>query len=143
MTCRILRVSGAMSLTYRISPSGDRLRIVGKGRITTPGFIRIVGRVLSSPRHRTDATVLVDLRNATHRPNDKTGVIDMARELGHFNPVLKGNIAIVVGPSLAFPAEILAAHLREAMHVAIRVFIDLTAAEAYCWGTGHPSRGAG
>jgi hypothetical protein len=121
-----------MSLAYRISPSGDRVRIVGIGEITTDDCIGMVKRVLSNPRRRPNATALIDLRDATYKPQDQAEVIDVAMALATFHSRVKNHIAIVAKQSTIFPAEIFAAYLRKATHLGIRVFADIAAAKAYC-----------
>lgn len=131
-----------MAFAYRISSSGDQVRIVGTGKITTAQCIRIVDRVMSDPRRHLDATALVDLHKATYKPADLAEVIDIAEELLKFRSGLKATIAIVARRSTLFPSAILSAYLRRAAKVGIRVFVDLAAAEAYCRGNWHPAHGA-
>ena len=123
-----------MALAYEISPSGDQVRVVGNGPITTAECIKMVEHVMADPRCRLDAKALVDLRHATYAPEEQAEVIDIAKVLETFASRLKSHIAIVARQSLLLPAEILATHVRRATHTAIRVFVDVAAAEAFLKG---------
>ncbi len=121
-----------MSLTYEISPAGDRVRIVGKEKMTTRACVRLAERVLTDPRCRADSTALIDLRDAVYEPKDLTEVLDIGREMDKFHSKLKNNIAIVAKRSMLFPAELLCTYIRKATSVGIRVFVDAAAAEEFC-----------
>jgi len=130
-----------MSLTYRISSSGDQVRVVGKGHVDTTQCIRLVERVMADPRCHSAATALVDLHNATYEPDDLAEIIDIGKELVKFQARLKNHIAIVARQSTLFPAAILSHYLRKTVRTGIKVFVDLAAAEAYCRRNWHPSYG--
>jgi len=123
-----------MSLAYKISPSGEHVRIVGTGGITTNDCIGMVKRVLSNPRRRPNATALIDLRAATYKSHHPAEVIDIAMSLATFHSKIKNHIAIVATQSTIFPAEIFATYLRKVTHLGIRVFADIAAAKAFCSG---------
>ena len=123
-----------MSLAYEISPSGDQVRVVGKGRMTADDFVDVIEHVIADPRNRPDSSALVDLRNATYKADNLVDVICIAKALETFHFVLQNKIAIVAKQSLLFPAEVVATHVRKTAHVAIRVFVDLAAAEAFLQG---------
>jgi hypothetical protein len=113
-----------MSLAYKISPSGEHVRIVGTGGITTNDCIGMVKRVLSNPSRRPNATALIDLRAATYKPHHPAEVIDIAMALATFHSQIKNHIAIVATQSTIFPAEIFATYLRQVTHLGIRVFVS-------------------
>ena len=123
-----------MSLAYEITALGDHVRIVGTGRITTKDCIGVVEHVLHDPRCRPDSTALVDLRDATYDPSEQAEIIDIAKAMESFPTMLKNNIAIVAKQSTIFLAEILSTYLRQVANIGIRVFVDITAAEAFCRG---------
>lgn len=121
-----------MAIFYEISRSGDHIKIVGTGEITTADCIRIIECVMSDPRCRPDSTALIDLSDATYAPSDRREVIHIAEALKMFSFMMKNNIAIVARRATLFPAEILSSHIRRAINVRMRVFVDLAAAEAFC-----------
>jgi hypothetical protein len=130
-----------MSFVYKISPSGDEVRIVGKGKITTAQCIGVIERIMSDPRCHLDATAVVDLHKATYEPKDQAEVIAIGRKLAKFHRRLKSHIAIVAQHSTFFPAEMLASYLRKVARVGIKVFADIAAAEAYCRAHWHSTHG--
>ena len=121
-----------------MSSSGDHVLVVGKGKITTDECITLVRRILTDPRHRPNATGLIDLRNATYDLKHPSEIIRIAKTLESFHSVLKNNVAIVAKRATLFPAEILSLHVRATKHIGIRVFLNLTAAKNYCMGKGLP-----
>ncbi|MEI6564059.1 MAG: hypothetical protein WCO42_07120 [bacterium] len=121
-----------MGFAYEISQSGNHVQVVGTGKITTAECIGLVERVMSDPRHRPDSTALIDLRDAIYEPKDMAEVIQISTALEAFHYVLKDNIAIVARQSTLFPAEIFSTHVREAINIRIRVFVDMDAAEEFC-----------
>jgi hypothetical protein len=123
-----------MSLAYEISQSGDQVRVVGKGKITTRECIGLIKHVMTDRRCHLDAMALVDLRDATYETHDLAEVVDIARTLEKFASRLKSHIAIVARQSLLLPTEILATHVRKATHAGIRVFVDLAAAKSFLQG---------
>ena len=123
-----------MALCYDITPSGNQVRILGTGALTTAEFIAMIERLCSDPRCRSDSTALVDLRNASYKPEDDAEIIDIARALGAFRSVLKSNIAIVTKQSTLFLAELFSLHVRDSTNAEVRVFADISAAEAFCRG---------
>jgi hypothetical protein len=127
-----------MSFAYKLSPSGDHVLVVGKGKITTDECISLVRRILSDPRHQPDATGLIDLRKATYELKHPAEIIRIAKALESFHSVLKNNIAIVAKRAMLFPAEILSLHARMTKHIGIRVFLNLTAAKNFCMWPGFP-----
>ena len=120
-----------MSLAYEISPSGDQVRVVGNGPITTAECIGLVKALMADPHRCPCATVLVDLRDATYAPDRLDKVIHIGKVLEMFRPSLKNHVAIVARRSILFPAEILATYIRKTTHAVIRVFVDVAAAEAF------------
>ncbi|MEI6149128.1 MAG: hypothetical protein WCS01_08550 [bacterium] len=128
-----------MAIDYMITPSGDQVRVVGTGVLTTRDFIAAVERIHSDPRCLPESSALIDLRDATYEPKDQAEVIDIATALEAFRSVLNNNIAIVARRSTIFFAELFSAHVRAATHVGVRVFTDLGAAVAFCGKGGHPS----
>jgi hypothetical protein len=121
-----------MPLTYDIAPSGDQLRIVGSGPLTTDDLVAAI-KLITSDRHWIlYASALVDLRTATYKHKDQAEIIKVATALEAFSSALKGNIAIVAGPGISFFAEIFAVHVRQTTDIPIRVFADLHAAEEFC-----------
>ena len=120
-----------MALAYEISPSGDQVRVVGTGGLTTADCIGLVRRVMTDPRNRPESAALIDLRKATYQAEDMAEVVDIAKALEAFHSLLKNNIAIVAERSLLLPAEILATHVKIATNTAIKVFVDVAAAEAF------------
>jgi len=123
-----------MGFSYTISLSGNHIQIVGIGEITTLDCIEEIERVMSDPRCRPDSTALIDLRDATYKPRTQEEVIHIAEVLEMFSSMMQNNIAIVARRATLFPAEILSSHVRKAIDVKIRVFVDLAAAEAFCRG---------
>ena len=123
-----------MELVYQISPSGNHIQVVGKGKITTNDCIGIIERVLSDPRCRSDSTALIDLSDAVYTYKDEKEVIRIAKALVAGKALLKNRIAIVAKQVTLFPAEILSLYMREFTHIKIRVFINLTSAIDYCKG---------
>lgn len=123
-----------MSFSYRISPSGNHVQVVGRGKVTTDDCIGIIKRVLSDPRNHPHSTGLIDLRNATYEFKDQAEVIRTAKALESFHSVLKNHIAIVAKRATLFPAEILSLHVRATKHIGIRVFLNINAAKHYCKG---------
>ena len=127
-----------MALTYDISPSGDRVRIVGAGALTTSDFVAIIQRIHSDPRRLPDSTALVDLRDASYQPKDDAEIIHIAKALEAFRAVVNNNIAIVANKCTVFLAELFSLHVRAETHVEVRVFTDIRAAEAFCTGRWSP-----
>lgn len=123
-----------MALAYRISPSGNHVRIVGRGKITADECIDLVEHIMADPRNRPGSTALVDLRAATYATELQAEVINIAEALETFQSLLAGSIAIVANPALLLPAEIFSTHVRKAAHVAVRVFVDIAAAETFLQG---------
>jgi hypothetical protein len=123
-----------MPFSYRISHSGDYVGIVGKGRINTRDCVAVIKSVLGDPHCNRNAHALIDLRKAAYEPRDSAEVVHIARTLENFSSRLKSNIAIVGKSSTLFPSEVFALHVRNAAHVGIRVFLDLTAAKNFCRG---------
>jgi len=121
-----------MSFVYRISPSGNHVEVVGTGRLTTRECIGLVNRILSDPRRHSNATALIDLRDATYRPRSLSDVIKIAQSVGAFHSLLSNNIAIVAQRSTLFLAEILSTAIRKATRVSIKVFVELSAARKFC-----------
>ena len=132
-------ISHGVSFAYKMSPSGDHVLVVGKGKITTDECISLVRRILSDPRHQPDATGLIDLRKATYELKHPAEIIRIAKALESFHSVLKNNIAIVAKRAMLFPAEILSLHVRATKHIGIRVFLNLTAAKNFCMWPGLPT----
>ncbi len=120
-----------MALTYEISPSGDQVRVVGTGEITTADCIGLVRRVIADPRNHPDSSALVDLRNATYQAADLAEVIDIAKALETFHFGARNHVAIVAKESLLLPTEIFVTHVKIATDAGIKVFVDLAAAEAF------------
>ena len=131
-----------MALAYHISPSGDHVRIVGTGAITTDECIGMVGHILADPLRRPNTTALVDLRDASYVPEDNAEVVDIAKAVESLPFMRTTKVAIVATQSTIFPAELFCAHVREAIHLAIRVFVDLAAAESFCKGMSPTSSGS-
>ena len=123
-----------MALAYEISSSGDQVRVVGTGKITTADCVGLVEHVMTDTRCRRDAKALVDLRNAIYQPKNLAEVIDIAKVLETFASRLKSHIAIVAKQSLLLPTEVLATHVRQATHAGIRVFVDVAAAKSFLQG---------
>ena len=121
-----------MSFTYTLWPSGEHVRIVGTGRITTNECIELVQRVMSDPRRQSDATALIDIRDVSYDFRDKKDVVLIAKALEEFQLSLKNNIAIIAQKSTLFPAEIFCLHVRGVTNIGIRVFVDMDAAKAFC-----------
>ncbi len=121
-----------MALSYTILPRENQIRIVGVGRLTTDDCIGMIRRVMSDPLCNFEASALVDLRAATYEPQDMVDVIRIATTLEGFHAMLGSNIAIVARRSTIFFAEIFSAHVRTAANVAIKVFVEISAAEAFC-----------
>jgi hypothetical protein len=127
-----------MALTYDISPSGDRVRIIGAGTLTTDDFVAIIQRIHSDPRCLPDSTALVDLRDASYQPEDDAEVIHIAKALEAFRAMVNNNIAIVANKCTIFFAELFSIHVRAETRVEVRVFTDIHAAEAFCIGRWSP-----
>lgn len=121
-----------MALSYTILPQENQIRIVGVGRLTTDDCIGMIHRVMSDPLCTFESSALVDLRSATYEPKDMVEVIRIATTLEAFHSMLGSHIAIVARRSTLFLAEIFSAHVRTAANVAIKVFVELSAAEAFC-----------
>jgi hypothetical protein len=121
-----------MAYTYKISPRGEHVQIVGIGEVNTAECIDIITRVITDPCCRSDSTAIIDLRDAVYVAKDRSEVIQIASTMEACVAFLRSNIAIVASRGTLFPAELLARHVREAAKVNIRVFVDLDAAEAFC-----------
>ena len=107
--------------------------------ITTANCMGVIERVMSDPRCRPDATALIDLSGATGLPVDRGDIIQIANAVEAFHSRMGNRIAIVAKRAMLFPAEIFSLHVREAVHVGIRVFVDPSAAEDFCRGAdNHP-----
>ena len=128
----IFEVSANMPLIYRISPSGHHVRIVGTGTLTTRDCITLIRRVLSDTHRAPDASAFVDLRDATYNPMNLEDVITIAREVRAFHSRIRNNVAIVARRSTLFLAELLSEAIRKTFDLSIRVFVDASAARAYC-----------
>ena len=121
-----------MSFVYEISPSGDHIRAVGTGKITTNDCIGIIKRVLTDPLCTPASTALIDLSDAVYTYHDRTEVIRIAKALEAGKDLLKNRIAIVAKRSTLLPAEVFSLYMREFTHIKIRVFLNLTSALNYC-----------
>jgi hypothetical protein len=121
-----------MQLTCKIIQSGNHMRIVVGGKITTDDCIGLIEQVMSDPHRDPDSTALIDLLNATYDFRDKTDVIRIAHALEAFQSLLKNNIAIVARKCTLFPSDIFGLHVRKTTNLGIRVFVDIAAAEAFC-----------
>lgn len=123
-----------MPLLCELSSTGDRVRITATGEITTDECIGLVDQVMSDPRIRQGNMTLIDLCDAIYEPRDQAELVDIARALAASQGRLKNRIAIVARQAMLFFAEVVALHVREATHRAIRVFVDAAAAEEYLQG---------
>lgn len=124
-----------MSLRYTIPESGDLVRVVGTGLITTRQCMKVLDRIMSDPRHRAESAAVVDLRKAVYKPGNLSEVLDIAKTMHAVRAMLKGRIAIVAERTTILPAEIVSSHLRKVAGIGIRVFADVAAAKAFCRGT--------
>jgi len=127
-----------MPYTYKISPSGDHVDIIGTGEISTAECLKLIKMIISDPNQNAESTALIDLRDATYFTRDRAEVVKIAKALEANHTVLKNNIAIVAKKATLFHAELLARHVREATEVSIKVFVDYAAAKAFC--AGKPTR---
>jgi hypothetical protein len=92
----------------------------------------MVRKVMSDPLCHYESSAIVDLRAASYEPGDMAEVIRIAKTLEAFHSMLGSSIAIVARRSTIFFAEIFSAHVRAAANVAVKVFVELSAAEAFC-----------
>jgi len=121
-----------MSLNYIISPSGNHVQIVGIGRITTRDCVGLVKHIVADIHRHSDATALVDLRNAFYRPRNLGEIGEIVKAVKAFHSEIHSNIAIVAKRSTLFLAELFSAAMRRTTPVSIKVFVDVAAAETFC-----------
>lgn len=122
-----------MVLSYKIMHPDNQIRVVGSGNITSDDLIKIIRDIMNDPRCSPESAALIDLRAAAYIHENSEQVVDVALTLESFPGMLKNNIAIVATRSTLLAAEVIATHIRNASDVNIRVFVDLPAAEAFCF----------
>ena len=123
-----------MAFVYQISPSGDHVKAVGTGKISTDDCIGIIKRVLTDPHCNPDSTALIDLSGAVFTYKAEKEVIRIAKALESGKKLLKNRIAIVAKQATLFPAEILSLYMRQSLDIQIRVFTSIQAGKAFCKG---------
>ncbi|MEI8122771.1 MAG: STAS/SEC14 domain-containing protein [bacterium] len=121
-----------MALNYIISPSGNHVQIVGIGRITTRDCVGLVKHIVADIHRHSDATALVDLRNAFYRPKNLGEIGEIVKAVKAFHSGIHSKIAIVAKRSTLFLAELFSAAMRRTTPVSIKVFVDVAAAETFC-----------
>lgn len=135
----IVDYKSRMSIAYQISPSGHHIQVVGSGRVTTQGIIRVIRRIFSDPLFHPDSTALIDLHEAVYLYKNDRDVMKVALALEKNKTLLGNRIAIVAKQATLFPAEVLSLYMRTTTHARIRVFISLAAAMRYCKRGWSPS----
>ena len=121
-----------MSLNYVISPSGNYVQIVGIGRITTRDCVGLAKHIVADIHRHSDATALVDLRDAYYRPNNLGEIGEIVKAVKAFHSGIHSKIAIVAKRSTLFIAELFSTTIRKTTPVSIKVFVDVAAAETFC-----------
>ncbi len=121
-----------MSLNYIISPSGNHVQIVGIGRITTRDCVGLVKHIVADIHRHSDATALVDLRNAFYRPRNLGEIGKIVKAVKALHSGIHSKIAIVAKRSTLFIAELFSTTIRKTTPLSIKVFVDVSAAETFC-----------
>lgn len=130
-----------MPFVYDISSPERHVRVVGRGAVTTEQCIEAVYRIISDPKCLPDYTALVDVRELDYVTKDDGEIIQVAQAIEALKNHCRNNIAIVARGYLLFTAELLAAHVRNAEHINMRVFWDAASAEEFCGqGLRRPAR---
>lgn len=121
-----------MCLTYKVSPSQEQVRIVGKGKATTKELIESIRAIGKAARFDPKFNVIADFRELVYAPADPSEILRIAEALEGEDPVVKGNVAIIAKGNLVFSAVLLATHLRLTKSINAKVFSDPISAQTFC-----------